>query len=167
MSRTKPLKPDSIYEKRDTCYYTDAKGRTKKVTFKQLKLSTGKRTKLQTAIGKLGYGVSELSYDKYEGGHLIGDQFGHDATRENLVPMCFQMNRSKYKAMENVWSKALKNNICVKRGTIRIIYFGDTECPCFIDVSCTVGKEKMVWHFVHSEIFIGNTKDDVYKDLFV
>ena len=161
------LKANGMHRIGETQFFMDENCRTKKVTFKQLKLAKGKRSSIQTAVGKLGYDCPELAYDKYEGGHLIGDQFDHDATRENLVPMCFQLNRSRYKTMENVWSKSLKNNVGVLNGTITISYFEGTSCPCFIDVCCTIGEEQMGWHFVHSEMFIGNSVNDTYKDLFV
>lgn len=47
--------------------------------------------------------------DDDEGGHLIGSRFGGSCAEDNIFPQNRHLNRSAYKALENLWLELLKN----------------------------------------------------------
>jgi predicted RNA-binding protein YlqC (UPF0109 family) len=105
-------------------YTTDEHGRTTSVksTIREDDLDTGIRNCYQQ--GKAG----SCGLDDDEGGHLIATKVGGPGEKINLVPQNMNLNRGKWKKMENEWAKRAANgeNIEVE---IEIIYDGDNPRP--------------------------------------
>jgi len=114
------LKPGP-YRRNGYDYTTDSHGRIKTVEG-DLRLEDGKRNSYQQRIA--GRNDGRL-VDGEDGGHLIATRFGGDGGLENLTPMNSNLNKGRWKAMENRWARELKNGSTVKV-KIELIYGDDT-----------------------------------------
>ncbi|WP_245838650.1 DNA/RNA non-specific endonuclease [Marininema halotolerans] len=109
INRKKVLKSNVKYtDNKGYTYGTDSKGRISSAEG-ELDLETAKRNGY--AQRKVG-GEDRLSDD--DGGHLIASIFGGSGNIDNLVPMNSNLNRGRWKAMENTWSSALHDGSKVK-----------------------------------------------------
>jgi hypothetical protein len=124
------LKPNSTTMINGYEYISDSYGRVKKVVGR-LRLDTTQRNAFaQKKAAKLGIAGDE-------GGHLIGSRFGGSGGMENLVPQSAHLNRGEWKAMENLWDRALRNgdNVHV---TITPVYKGPSVRPHLFDVTYSI-----------------------------
>lgn len=127
------LEPNTTYTERGYKYTTNEHGRVTKVEGElELKDPNRKRksSKTQTDVGKLGKKKSGSSYDPHadEGGHLVGDRFEGSSNINNLAPQNANLNRGKWKSMENEWANAIKDGKKVEV-EIEVIYDGNTVRP--------------------------------------
>lgn len=117
---------------RDITYKTDQYGRPIEAHAEKLVLQEAPRdVAAQQAVGKLGKSADE-------GGHLIGNRFGGEASPMNLVPQNMNLNRGEWKAMENSWERALRAGKEVTDVTVRPVYPGSSIRPYKIEVSYTI-----------------------------
>lgn len=117
---------------RDITYKTDQYGRPIEAHAKKLTLQEAPRdVAAQQAVGKLGKSADE-------GGHLIGNRFGGEASPMNLVPQNMNLNRGEWKAMENSWERALRAGKEVTDVSVRPVYSGLSIRPYKIEVSYTI-----------------------------
>ena len=80
--------------------------------------------------GNVGKPADKLPGD--EAGHLFADMFGGSRFLDNLVAQSFNVNRSKYRKMENVWQRALKDGKSVY-ADIDLNYEGNSFRPTSFD----------------------------------
>lgn len=117
---------------RDITYKTDQYGRPIEAHAEKLVLQEAPRdVAAQQAVGKLGKSADE-------GGHLIGNRFGGEASPMNLVPQNMNLNRGEWKAMENSWERALRAGKEVTDVTVRPVYPGSSIRPYKIEISYTI-----------------------------
>lgn len=114
-------------------YKTDSKGRIHSVSG-ELKLGTGKRNSYaQSNAGR----EDRLADD--EGGHLIATVFEGSGGLDNLVPMNGNLNKGRYKAMENLWRKHLKlgDNVSVR---INVTYLSGRIRPKRFNIAYSINN---------------------------
>ena len=125
------LKPNESYESEGYRYRTDDHGRIKSCEG-TLRLEEGKRNlDHQRKVG------GEDRRETDDGGHVIASRFGGSGKIDNLVPMDSELNRGKYKAMENEMASEVEkgNTVDMK---VRMKYEGDSERPSEIIVASRV-----------------------------
>ncbi|MFC0181010.1 DNA/RNA non-specific endonuclease [Thorsellia kenyensis] len=111
-------KPNTVYNiDENKIYRTDELGRVNSVEADLTLLTNDRNTYQQCKIGKCG----EVGDG---GGHLIASIFNGPGEALNLTPMALNLNRGDWKAMENIWAKALKEGKNVKVD-IQPIYSGN------------------------------------------
>ncbi len=66
-------------------------------------------------------------------GHLAGDRFGGSPNLDNLVSQSADVNLSKYKKIENFWTKAIKKGDKVTVN-VEVKYSGDGLRPVEFNV---------------------------------
>ena len=118
-----------------TKWETDDQKRTDRITCPALKRGEARRIQQAQHKARARGAVPCL---RYEGGHLVGHQFGHPADDYNLVLMSFHLNRGAYRMIEDRWSVTLKACGSVEDVTIEINYFPNTQCPDQIYVEARV-----------------------------
>lgn len=134
----KVLKPNVTYTTPEGyTYKTDNLGRIVSAEG-TLELGDGKRKPYaQKTVGR-----DDRKKDD-DGGHLIASIFKGSGDFDNLVPMNGNLNKGKWKTLENSWSKALKakppKEVKVK---VTPIYEGNSQRPARFVVSHQIGKSK-------------------------
>lgn len=120
------LVPNSKYTIKGYEYFTDNKGRIKKVVFDKLKLKP-KRPRLEIVdkMDAIGKGFQKATDDR---GHLIADMFDGDSSLANIVPMDKNVNQNIVKVIEEIWQETLENGGKVK-GSIDISYSASSFRP--------------------------------------
>lgn len=88
--------------------------------------------------GNVGKPADKLPGD--EAGHLFADMFGGSRFLDNLVAQSFDVNRSKYRKMENVWQRALKDGKSVY-ADIDLNYEGNSFRPTSFDITYYIDGE--------------------------
>lgn len=83
-----------------------------------------------------------------DAGHLFGDRFGGSPDLDNLVSQDGHLNRSEYKAMENIWEEALSENKNVTV-SIDIEYSPGGTRPAGFDVNYTIDGEPFHQYFIN------------------
>ena len=83
---------------------------------------------------------SDLKLPGDEAGHLFADMFGGSRFLDNLVAQSFDVNRSKYRKMENVWQRALKDGKSVY-ADIDLNYEGNSFRPTSFDITYYIDGE--------------------------
>ena len=116
-------------------YFVDRLGRTVRVV---ADLSLVHREKL-TIPNSVKEGKDYKIGD--EKGHIIGDRFNGEPSKQNIVPMDARVNKSDYKTLENRWASALKDGKEVKVD-IRPIYEGTSTRPNSFKITYSIDGEK-------------------------
>lgn len=130
------LKPDVEYTTNEGYHYkTDSNGR---ISSAEANLQLGKADRNQYAQRKVG-GDDRLPSD--DGGHLIASIFKGSGEIDNLVPMNATLNRSEYKALENIWKKALEEGKAVQVKIFPIYKNGSTR-PSKFEVEYIIDGKK-------------------------
>ena len=88
--------------------------------------------------GNVGKPVDKLPGD--EAGHLFADMFGGSRFLDNLVAQSFNVNRSEYRKMENIWQRALKAGKSVYVD-IDLNYEGNSFRPTSFDITYYIDGE--------------------------
>ena len=88
--------------------------------------------------GNVGKPADKLLGD--EAGHLFADMFGGSRFLDNLVAQSFNVNRSEYRKMENVWQRALKDGKSVY-ADIDLNYEGNSFRPTSFDITYYIDGE--------------------------
>ena len=88
--------------------------------------------------GNVGKPADKLPGD--EAGHLFADMFGGSRFLDNLVAQSFNVNRSEYRKMENVWQRALKDGKSVYVD-IDLNYEGNGFRPTSFDITYYIDGE--------------------------
>ena len=88
--------------------------------------------------GNVGKPADKLPGD--EAGHLFADMFGGSRFLDNLVAQSFNVNRSEYRKMENVWQRALKDGKSVY-ADIDLNYEGNSFRPTSFDITYYIDGE--------------------------
>jgi len=101
----KPLEPSTVYVVDDYTYETDDKGRVNKVTGELYLNERGRNEYQQGKSVKLKDGTQ----GEDDGGHLIAQIFDGPGEQINYVPQNANLNRGRWKTMENEWAEALSD----------------------------------------------------------
>ena len=88
--------------------------------------------------GNVGKPADKLPGD--EAGHLFADMFGGSRFLDNLVAQSFNVNRSEYRKMENIWQRALKDGKSVYVD-IDLNYEGNSFRPTSFDITYYIDGE--------------------------
>ena len=88
--------------------------------------------------GNVGKPADKLPGD--EAGHLFADMFGGSRFLDNLVAQSFNVNRSEYRKMENIWQRALKDGKSVY-ADIDLNYEGNSFRPTSFDITYYIDGE--------------------------
>lgn len=89
---------------------------------------------------------------KDDGGHLIASIFMGSGDIDNLVPMNSDLNRGRWKTMENSWARALEKDINAKIEVNIIADYGeDTQRPTVFFVSYRINDGDWVDDFYENE----------------
>ena len=88
--------------------------------------------------GNVGKPADKLPGD--EAGHLFADMFGGSRFLDNLVAQSFNVNRSEYRKMENIWQRALKGGKSVYVD-IDLNYEGNSFRPTSFDITYYIDGE--------------------------
>lgn len=136
-SRQAVLKPNIQYTSPEGyTYKTDNLGR---ITSAEGTLQLGKAKRKKNAQRRVG-GNDRKPDD--EGGHLIASIFKGSGNYDNLVPMNGNLNKGKWKRLENDWAEALNmkppKDVKVK---ITPIYQGDSQRPVSFKVKYKIGDD--------------------------
>ncbi|QXJ25791.1 DNA/RNA non-specific endonuclease [Actinomadura graeca] len=109
-------------------FRTDAQGRPVSATADPLKHLAAKRGTCQGIVG----GWGEPKHDskghpiKWDGGHLVGNQFGGRDERYNLIPQRQSVNRGVYKNYETYAGYCVsKKSVSVRALTVTLTYPAD------------------------------------------
>lgn len=130
---TYELRPNNKYTINGYTYVTDELGRIISARG-DLRLENGKR--FGNHQSKAG-GIFRLKTD--DGGHLFATIFGGSGKIDNIVPMDSNLNRGRYKALENKWAGILKDNPNAKISvSITNIYSGNSARPTGIKVKYSI-----------------------------
>lgn len=130
------LIPSNDYELNGYSYKTDKQGRIISASG-SLSLGQAERNRnAQKKVGKLG------GDSGYDGGHIIGKQFGGDGNIGNLIPMKSELNQAggDYYKME----KELKDGLlegCTVSIDVQMEYDGDSAVPTKIIVTYQIDGE--------------------------
>lgn len=120
--------PNHIESRGPYSYEFDDKGRTALVKGRLTRNAMqGRNTAAQRAAG----GADRLSTD--EGGHFIGRRFDGPLDAFNHFAQDMNLNRGKYKALENLWDKTIKEGKTVDV-EIRPSYAGQSFRPYSLDI---------------------------------
>lgn len=71
---------------------------------------------------------------------MFADMFGGSRFLDNLVAQSFNVNRSEYRKMENVWQRALKDGKSVY-ADIDLNYEGNSFRPTSFDITYYIDGE--------------------------
>jgi hypothetical protein len=94
-------------------FYIDSQGRPKSAFRFIPPITAGKRdSTCQAGVAKLGPGGTT----NFDGGHLVGTQFGGWGKRLNLVPQNISFNRGNWLQVENAFAK------CNTKATSSVLY---------------------------------------------
>ena len=150
----KALKPNITYKTPEGYKYTtDSKARIQSVEG-VLKKGVAKRNKkAQVKVGK-GEGRRDGTegLGKNDGGHLIASIFMGSGDIDNLVPMNSNLNRGRWKTMENSWARALEKDKNAKIEVNIIADYGeDTQRPTAFFVSYRINDGDWVDDFYENE----------------
>lgn len=110
-------------------YTTDSQGRivSARGTITEVDPSTARNSYAQSNVGK---GDGRLPDD--DGGHLFGTMFKGSKEIDNLLPQNSNLNRGRWKVMENKWRDAVNNG---KKVDVDIkINYGKDGRPTSYDV---------------------------------
>lgn len=132
------LVPNITYKLGTAVYQTDEYGRIIKVTFDKLTLNKVERASniISNTASEIGRGFERAGDDR---GHLIAYRFNGDNSIANIISMDSKLNRSEYKAMENLWAESIQSGKNVS-GSIELTYSGDSFRPDTIEVLYDIGK---------------------------
>lgn len=137
------LIPNFKYKLKGYEYFTDSKGRIKKVVFKNLKLKVpSNRLRLDIAdkLDDIGKGFQKITDDR---GHLIADLFDGDPSLANIVAMDKKVNQQTIKAIEDIWQKTLESGGKVK-GSIDLKYVGNSFRPQSFKYTYSINDAKSI-----------------------
>ncbi|WP_206191792.1 DNA/RNA non-specific endonuclease [Shewanella carassii] len=139
----KQLDPNTDYKVGNYTYQTDSAGNVNRVHGK-LKLETRDRNTHQQTKSAEANGIKDgLQTD--DGGHLVASIFDGPGEQINYSPMNSNLNRGRWKRMENKWADALKSGKEVSVD-IKPIYEGASKRPTAFDVKYWIdGKQKQTF----------------------
>nr|WP_297430191.1 DNA/RNA non-specific endonuclease [Clostridium sp.] len=136
----KELKPNVEYTTPGGhTYSTDELGRIKEVNGTLSRNKAKRNPYDQKVAGR----EDRLSTD--DGGHLIASIFDGSGDLDNMVPMDSTLNRGDWKAMENSWARALKEDP-PKTVEVKISpqYSGSSTRPIAFDVKYRIGNGRWI-----------------------
>ncbi len=119
----------------DYYYHTNNRGLIETVYVEELKYKEhdGRLRNKSNTYGKL---------ESDDAGHLIGDRFGGSRDLDNLVSQAREINRKKFKEIEDTWAKAIKNGQKVSVN-IDIEYSNDSVRPSAFVINYSIGETKI------------------------
>jgi len=134
--------PNISYRLGNNTYFTDSKGRIRKVQF-DLSLKADRQGRLGIIDSMENIGKGDALPGDHRG-HLIADQFDGDNSMANIVPMSAKANLTEVKEIESGWKKALQEGKKVF-GEIIISYVQDSFRPESFEYIYQIGQgEKIV-----------------------
>jgi uncharacterized cupredoxin-like copper-binding protein len=140
----KQLEPDSDYKIGNYTYQTNNEGTVSRV-FGKLNLEKRDRNTYQQKKSAEVGGIKDgLQAD--DGGHLVASIFNGPGEQINYAPMNSNLNRGRWKRMENKWVDALKLNKEV-RVDIRLIFEGSNKRPTAFSVKYWIDDKKKTAFF--------------------
>lgn len=137
------LDSNTDYKVGSYTYETDSVGNVNRV-HGSLELKARDRNTYQQTKSAEFNGIKDgLKSD--DGGHLVASIFNGPGEQINYLPMNLNLNRGRWKKMENTWAEALKSGKKVSID-IKPIYEGASKRPAAFDVKYWIdGKQKKVY----------------------
>ena len=129
----------------DYLYETDEIGRVKRVKGSLEDIERGRNEYQQGVSVELKDGVKGVD----DGGHLIANILFGPGEQINYVPQIVNLNRGRWKAMEDAWFKARQRGEKVEV-EILILYEGTSKRPYKFIVRENVGGKQQVLDFLNN-----------------
>ena len=129
------LLPNVEIKKGNFTSIVDELGRPTSNKVTGVKINSNERKSLSSSLRDESY----LAGDQR--GHVIGDNLGGPATKENIVPQSQNVNQSQFKTVENIVNGLVKEGYDVDY-EVRMNYEGDSKRPSSFEPKITINGDE-------------------------